>query len=65
MNKRWGSLSGKGQFTLNINLIQTPKECIEYVVMHELLTIPYITHVISVASVDVLDYALWSWQGMN
>lgn len=35
MNKRWGSLSGKGQLTLNLNLIQTPKACIEYVVIHE------------------------------
>lgn len=36
MNKRWGSLSDKGRLTLNVNLIQTPKECIEYVVFHEL-----------------------------
>lgn len=36
MHKRWGSLSGKGQLTLNVHLIQTPKACIEYVVIHEL-----------------------------
>jgi predicted metal-dependent hydrolase len=35
MDKRWGSLSGKGQLTLNANLIQIPKECVEYVVIHE------------------------------
>ena len=36
MDKRWGSLSTKGQMTLNLNLIQAPKACIEYVVIHEL-----------------------------
>lgn len=35
MDKRWGSLSEKGRLTLNINLIKTPRECIEYVVIHE------------------------------
>ncbi len=36
MTKRWGSLSTKGRLMLNLDLIQTPKECIEYVVIHEL-----------------------------
>ena len=44
MDKRWGSLSGKGQLTLNINLIQTPKECIEYVVIHELCHLIHHNH---------------------
>lgn len=36
MDKRWGSLSQNGQLTLNLSLIKAPKECIEYVVIHEL-----------------------------
>ncbi len=36
MKTRWGSLSGKGRITLNLELIKTPRECIEYVVIHEL-----------------------------
>lgn len=44
MEKRWGSLSSKGQLTLNSNLIQTPKECIEYVVIHELCHLVHHNH---------------------
>ena len=36
MQKRWGSLSDKGTMTLNRDLIRAPRECIDYVVVHEL-----------------------------
>ena len=36
MKARWGSLSTNGRLTLNLDLIKAPKECIEYVVIHEL-----------------------------
>ena len=32
MQRRWGSLSGRGTVTLNTNLIRAPKECIDYIV---------------------------------
>jgi predicted metal-dependent hydrolase len=36
MKKRWGSLSLGGLLTLNPALIRAPKECIDYVITHEL-----------------------------
>lgn len=36
MNKQWGSCSPNGRLTLNLHLIKTPRECIDYVILHEL-----------------------------
>ncbi|MCC5849592.1 MAG: M48 family metallopeptidase [Verrucomicrobia bacterium] len=36
MNRRWGSLSPRGRLTLNTELVQAPRECIAYVITHEL-----------------------------
>ena len=44
MNSRWGSLSPSGVLTLKLDLIRTPKACIEYVVAHELCHLRHRDH---------------------
>ena len=44
MKKRWGSLSQHGTLTLNTELIRAPRECIDYVITHELCHLKYHDH---------------------
>lgn len=44
MRKRWGSLSANGMLTLNTDLIRAPRECIDYVIVHELSHLRYKNH---------------------
>ncbi|WP_081695457.1 SprT family zinc-dependent metalloprotease [Psychromonas sp. SP041] len=44
MKKQWGSCSTKGNLMLNPHLIKAPKECIDYVILHELCHIEEHNH---------------------
>lgn len=44
MNKRWGSFLKEKKIFLNPLLIQAPKECIDYVITHELCHVKYKNH---------------------
>ena len=59
MKTRWGSLSRKGGMTLNLQLIKAPRECIEYVVIHELCHLLHSNH--GKAFYDLLERSLPDW----
>lgn len=44
MQNQWGSCSPKGRLTLNVHLIKAPRECIDYVILHELCHIAEHNH---------------------
>ncbi len=44
MKKQWGSCSAKGNLMLNPHLIKASKECIDYVILHELCHIDEHNH---------------------
>lgn len=60
MKKRWGSLSDKGTVTLNIDLVRAPKECIDYVVTHELCHLKYNDH--GPEFYKLLDSVILDWK---
>ncbi|PJB78129.1 MAG: hypothetical protein CO090_07425 [Acidobacteria bacterium CG_4_9_14_3_um_filter_49_7] len=44
LRTRWGSISDDNVLTLNLQLIRAPRECIEYVIVHELCHLKHHNH---------------------
>lgn len=44
MEKKWGSFTGKRKIILNSKLIQASRDCIDYVIIHELCHFKYRDH---------------------
>lgn len=44
MSSQWGSCSPQGQVILNPHLIKAPRDCIEYVIVHELAHLKHHDH---------------------
>lgn len=60
MKTRWGSLSESGTLTLNVYLIQSPRECIDYVITHELCHLKHPDH--SPAFYQLLEKVMPDWE---
>lgn len=60
MRSRWGSLSPGGQMTLNSRLVQAPRPCIEYVIVHELCHITHRDH--DAGFYSMLGQVMPDWQ---
>jgi len=60
MPKRWGSCTGKGAMILNPELIAAPKDCIDYVIIHELCHLKEHNH--SQAFYRLLTAAMQDWE---
>lgn len=60
MKTRWGSLSSKGNMTLNLELIKAPVECIDYVVVHELCHLKHKNH--GAEFYKLLEKAMPDWK---
>jgi len=59
LKKRWGSLSKAGTLSINVDLIKAPKECIEYVIIHELCHLVHHDH--STEFFNLLERSLPDW----
>jgi len=44
MNKQWGSCSPQGRLSLNPKLVKAPRQCIDYVIIHELCHLKHHNH---------------------
>ncbi|MGY6274363.1 M48 family metallopeptidase [Methylomonas sp. MgM2] len=60
MPKRWGSCTNQGNIILNPELIAAPKDCIDYVITHELCHLRERNH--STAFYRLLGSAMKDWE---
>lgn len=60
MSRQWGSCSHQGQIILNPHLVKAPRDCIEYVVIHELAHLKFHDH--GENFWGLIDQVLPNWQ---
>ena len=60
MQRQWGSCSTSQSLTLNPHLIKTPRDCIDYVLVHELVHMVHHHH--GPEFFRLLDQSIPDWQ---
>jgi predicted metal-dependent hydrolase len=60
MKRQWGSCSPRGRIALNVGLVRVPRECIDYVLLHELCHLKAHNH--GRAFYRLLDRHLPDWR---
>lgn len=63
MARQWGSCSPAGRITLNPALVKAPRECIDYVLLHELCHLKHHNH--SPRFYRTLDQQMPGWHGIK
>lgn len=63
MTVQWGSCSPAGRITLNPMMVKAPRECIDYVVLHELVHLLHHNH--SPAFYRTLDRHMPAWPALK
>lgn len=63
MKVQWGSCSPAGRITLNPQLVKAPRECIDYVLLHELCHLRYHNH--SPQFYKALDSHMPRWRSIK
>ncbi len=63
MTKQWGSCSARGTVMLNPHLVKAPRECIDYVILHELCHLQEHNH--SERFYTLLSRAMPQWQSVK
>ncbi len=63
MRLRWGSCNERGVVTLNTHLIKAPRDCIDYVILHELCHLRELNH--SRRFYRLMDAVLPEWRGIK
>jgi predicted metal-dependent hydrolase len=63
MTVQWGSCSPSGRITLNPLLVKAPRECIDYVLLHELCHLRHHNH--SPKFYRTLDRHMPNWRGIK
>ena len=63
MKRQWGSCSPKGKFILNPHLVKAPRDCIDYVIAHELCHLKEHNH--SPKFYRLLSHTVPEWQSVK